>query len=132
MRLADRPITHKCWRDLIDVRTLNALLNEHGVRQHQENRERTAAPTAAEVFARSDEDLIRIKNLGRKGLERIRRAQAHMLADEPAPQTATAVCSRELVERLRTAVDARPKHLAVPIDMDDLKALLAAFDGGAE
>lgn len=61
------PILADCWRGILDVRTLNALRNA-GLR------------TAGEVFARSDDELTRINNLGRKGIERIHRARMRMIA----------------------------------------------------
>jgi DNA-directed RNA polymerase alpha subunit len=75
----DAPIDADCWRDLLSVRTINALLNEHGMRAYNEKRERTVL-TAGEVFARSDADLLKINHLGPKGVNQIHRARARMIA----------------------------------------------------
>lgn len=59
-----------CWRDVLSVRTMGALLNyfDRG----------GSRPTAA-VFFTSDRELLMVKNLGTVGLHQIRQARARLL-----------------------------------------------------
>lgn len=63
--LGDTSPTNDCWRDVLGVRTVNAMLN------HVLDGERTMR----RFFAMSDHELGMINNLGPRGIERIRLAQ---------------------------------------------------------
>jgi hypothetical protein len=104
-------VVHDYWRDVLSVRTINALCNA-GLR------------IARDVFAKSDDELSRVRCLGPKGIAQIREAQrrvngapvsewsadalASLLAafadDHPQRQVGDAI--QEAARRLRAALHA--------------------------
>ena len=75
----ETPIDADCWRDVLDVRTLNALIGKYAA-GFDRQRLRSIAPKAGDVLSKPGDELIQIPNLGPKGIDRIRQAEARMRA----------------------------------------------------